>query len=491
MAGFGRLSGLFASKSVEALIAESERPEAGEALPRTLGFFSLTCFGVGSTLGAGIFVLTGTVAAAHAGPAVVLSFVLAGLACALAGLCYAEFASMVPVAGSAYTYAYATLGELVAWTIGWCLILEYLFASAMVAIGWAGYALAMAGDFGLVLPPAFTQAPFDVGRGGLIATGAIVNAPAVAAVMLCTGLLLAGTRASARVNDLIVVAKVIVIVIVGVAGLLFAHPGRWVPFIPPNTGRAGEFGVSGVVTGAAIVFYAYVGFDAVSTMSQETHNPRRTVPLALIASLAICTALYVLIALMITGLADYRLLNVSDPVYVALAAAGTALAWAKPMVGAVVVVGLISALLVTLLGQVRIFYAMARDGLLSKMFMAVHPRFRTPHIGTLVTGATAAIIAGVFPLNLLGELISIGTLLAFAIVCLGVIVLRRRRPDLLRPFRVPGYPWVPLAGIAVCLALMASLPRDTWIRLMAWLVLGFVVYGAYGVKHSRLRRPQP
>jgi APA family basic amino acid/polyamine antiporter len=245
--------------------------------------------------------------------------------------------------------------------------------------------------------------------------------------------------------------------------------------------------MSGVVTGAAIVFYAYVGFDAVSTMSQETHNPRRTVPLALIASLAICTALYVLIALMITGLADYRLLNVSDPVYVALAAAGTALAWAKPMVGAVVVVGLISALLVTLLGQVRIFYAMARDGLLSKMFMAVHPRFGTPHIGTLVTGVTAAIIAGVFPLNLLGELISIGTLLAFAIVCLGVIVLRRRRPDLLRPFRVPGYPWVPLAGIAVCLALMASLPRDTWIRLTVWLVLGFVVYGAYGVKHSRLR----
>ena len=491
MAGIGRSSGLFACKSVESLIGESERPETEQALPRTLGFFSLTCFGVGSTIGAGIFVLTGTVAAAHAGPAVVLSFVLAGLACALAGLCYAEFAAMVPVAGSAYTYAYATLGELAAWTIGWCLILEYLFASAMVAIGWAGYAVAMAADFGLALPPAFTQAAFDVGPGGLVTTGGIINAPAVAVVMLCTGLLLAGTRASARVNDLIVVAKVIVIVIVGVAGLLFAHPGHWVPFIPPNTGRVGEFGVSGVATGAAIVFYAYVGFDAVSTMSQETHDPRRTVPLALIASLAICTALYVLIALMITGLADYRALNVSDPVYVALAAAGPALAWAKPLVGAVVVVGLISALLVTLLGQVRIFYAMARDGLLSKVFVAVHPRWGTPHIGTLVTGATAAIIAGVFPLNLLGELISIGTLLAFAIVCLGVIVLRRRRPDLPRSFRVPGYPWVPLAGIAVCLALMASLPRDTWVRLVVWLVLGLMVYGAYGIKHSRLRWPQP
>jgi APA family basic amino acid/polyamine antiporter len=489
--GVGRLSRLFACKSVESLIADSEQPDVKQALPRTLGFFSLTCFGVGSTIGAGIFVLTGTVAAAHAGPAVVLSFVLAGLACALAGLCYAEFAAMVPVAGSAYTYAYATLGELGAWIIGWCLILEYLFASAMVAIGWAGYAAAMAADFRLVLPPAFTQAPFDVGPGGLVTTGAIFNAPAAAVVMLCTGLLLGGTRASARVNDLIVVAKVIVIVIVGVAGLLFAHPGHWMPFIPPSTGRTGEFGVSGVVTGAAIVFYAYVGFDAVSTMSQETIDPRRTVPLALISSLAICTALYVLIALMITGLADYHALNVSDPVYVALAAAGSALTWTKPLVGAVVVVGLISTLLVTLLGQVRIFYAMARDGLLPKMFVAAHPRWGTPHIGTLVTGATATIIAGVFPLNLLGELISIGTLLAFAIVCVGVIVLRRRRPDLLRPFRVPGYPWVPLGGTAVCVALMASLPRDTWVRLVVWLVLGFVVYGAYGIKHSRLRRPQP
>ena len=486
------MSGLFACKSVEALTAEAEAPGSKTTLPRTLGLFSLTCFGVGSTIGAGIFVLTGTVAAVHAGPAVVLAFVLAGAACALAGLCYCEFAAMVPVAGSAYTYAYATLGELVAWTIGWCLILEYLFASAMVAIGWSGYAVAMVADFGLVLPAALMQAPLDAGPGGLVATGAVFNAPAVAVVAVCTALLLIGTRASARLNDLIVAAKVIVIVVVGVAGLLFvfAHHSHWVPFIPPNTGQPGEFGVSGVVTGAAIVFYAYVGFDAVSTMSQETHNPRRTVPLALIASLTICTALYVLIALMITGLADYRGLNVPDPVYRALAAAGPALAWTKPLVGAVVVVGLISALLVTLLGQVRIFYAMARDGLLPRMFVAVHPRWGTPHIGTLVTGVTAAIVAGVFPLNLLGELISIGTLLAFAIVCIGVMVLRRRRPDLPRSFRVPAYPWIPLTGIAVCLALMASLPRDTWIRLVIWLALGFAVYGAYGAKHSLLRRAQ-
>lgn len=482
---------LFARKSIEALTQDAGALQSGAALPRTLSLFSLTCFGVGSTIGAGIFVLTGTVAAEHAGPAVVLSFVLASFACALAGLCYAEFAGMVPVAGSAYTYAYATLGELVAWIIGWCLILEYLFASALVAIGWSGYAVSMAADFGVVLSPAFTQAPLDVTAAGLVFTGAVINLPAVAVVVLCTGLLLAGTRLSARVNEIIVVAKVAVILVVGIAGLLYANGNHFSPMIPPNSGHFGDFGISGVITGAAIVFYAYVGFDAVSTMAQETHNPRRNVPLALIASLAICTALYVLVALMITGLADYRSLNVPDPVYVAIAQAGPALAWAKPLIGAVVVVGLISALLVTLLGQVRIFYAMARDGLLPKLFMAVHPRWRTPYLGTLVTGISTAVIAGLFPLQLLGELISIGTLLAFAIVCVGVIVLRQRRPDLPRPFRVPGYPWVPLAGIVICIALMLSLPHDTWLRLVIWLVLGFVVYAVYGVRHSQLRQSLP
>ena len=482
---------LFACKSIEALTQDAGALESGAALPRSLSLFSLTCFGVGSTIGAGIFVLTGTVAAEHAGPAVVVSFVLASFACALAGLCYAEFAGMVPVAGSAYTYAYATLGELVAWIIGWCLILEYLFASALVAIGWSGYAVSMAADFGLALSPAFTQAPLNVTAAGVTFTGAVINLPAVAVVVLCTGLLLAGTRASARVNDIIVVAKVAVILVVGIAGLSYANGNHWSPMIPPNTGDFGDFGISGGVTGAAIVFYAYVGFDAVSTMAQETHNPRRNVPLALVASLAIYTALYVLVALMITGLADYRSLNVPDPVYVAIAQAGPALAWAKPLIGAVVVIGLISALLVTVLGQVRIFYAMARDGLLPKLFMAVHPRWRTPHLGTLVTGISTTVIAGLFPLQLLGEVISIGTLLAFAIFCLGVIVLRQRRPDLPRPFRVPGYPWVPLAGIVICIALMASLPRDTWLRLVIWLALGFVVYAAYGVRHSQLRQSLP
>lgn len=497
------MTGLFTCKSVEALNRDagsddwraaaahpSSDPHGASAaqLPRALGPVSLTCLGVGATIGAGIFVLTGTVAAEHAGPAVVLSFILASVACALAGLCYAELAAVVPVAGSAYTYAYATLGELVAWIIGWCLVLEYLFACALVAIGWAGYAVSMAADFGLHLSPAYTQAPFDVGTAGLASTGAFLNVPAVAVVLICTTLLVAGTQVSARINNVIVIANVAAILIVGVAGLLHANPAHWSPFVPPNTGHTGAFGVSGVLTGAAIVFFAYVGFDSVSAMSQETRNAQRTVPLALLTALGICTVLYALIALMVTGLADYHALDVPDPVYVALANAGPSLAWAKALVGAVIVVGLVSALLVTLLGQVRIFFAMARDGLLPESFMRIHPRLKTPHIGTLATGLVAALIAGVFPLALLGELISIGTLLAFAIVCLGVIVLRRRRPELHRPFRVPAYPWIPLAGILVCAALMAALPRGTWIRLVVWLLIGLVTYFGYGARHSALRR---
>jgi APA family basic amino acid/polyamine antiporter len=474
----------FARKSIEALENSAAH---GATLPRTLGLFSLTCFGIGSTIGAGIFVLTGTVAAEHAGPAVVLCFLLASVACALAGLCYAEFAAMVPVAGSAYTYAYATLGEVVAWLIGWCLVLEYLFASALGAIGWSGYVVSLAADLGIRVPAMFTRAPLDVTESGLVATGAVCNAPAVVEIVLCTVLLLAGTRVSAGLNNLIVIVNVAAIVVVGIAGLSFAQIGHWTPFIPMNAGRFGAFGASGVVTGAAMVFFAYVGFDSVSTMAQETQKPQRAVPLALIGGLAICTVLYGLVALMVTGLTDYRTLAVPDPVYVALAAAGPALNWAKSLVTIVIIVGLLSGVLVALLGQVRIFFAMARDGLLPRAFMVVHPRWRIPHVGTIVTGGLAAMIAGIFPLRLLGELISIGTLLAFAIVCVGVIVLRRLRPDLPRPFRVPAYPWTPLLGVVVCLGLMASLPWATWIRLLVWLALGMFIYWGYGARHSVLR----
>jgi basic amino acid/polyamine antiporter, APA family len=484
------MSSLFVRKPVETLANRGPVAHSSPGLPRTLGVFSLTCFGVGCTVGAGIFVLTGTVAAEHAGPAVALSFILASIACALAGLCYAEFAALAPVAGSAYTYAYATLGEIVAWVIGWCLILEYLFACALVAIGWSGYIVSLAGDMGLSFPTVLVQAPVDAGAHGLVMTGACANIPAVLVTLGCTLLLLVGTQVSARINDVIVMVNVVAIVVIGVAGLARAHWRHWVPFVPHNTGHFGAFGLSGVLTGAAIVFYAYVGFDAVSTMAQETREPQRTVPRGLIASLCVCTVLYVLIALMITGLVDYHSLAVPDPVHLALAAGGPALAWAKTLVGVVIGMGLISTLLVTLLGQVRIFYAMASDGLLPACFASLQPRSLVPHIGTWVTGVAAAIIAGVFPLKLLGELISIGTLLAFAIVCLGILVLRIQRPDLPRPFRVPGYPWTPIAGIAVCLALMASLPRGTWIRLVVWLAVGLVVYRVYGWRHSRLRNQQ-
>ena len=464
-----------------------ELAEFDSVLPRTLGLFSLICFGVGSTIGAGIFVLTGTVAAEHAGPAVTLSFLLASIACGFAGLCYAEFAALIPLAGSAYTYAYVAFGEITAWIVGWCLVLEYIFASALVAIGWSGYAQSFSAHFGVHLPAALLQAPFDVSPHGLMMTGAVVNVPAVVAVLLCTALLLVGTQISARINGAIVIANVIAILVMSAIGLMHAHWNYWIPFIPPNAGSFGQFGISGVCAGAALVFYAYVGFDAVSTMSQETRHPTRDVPLALIGALGICTILYVLIALMITGLVDYHLLAVPNPVSVALSADELSQAWVKVLVDAIVAVSLVSALLVTLLGQVRIFFAMARDGLLPAMFAAIHPRWRTLHLGTMVTGLTAAVIAGFFPLRLLGELISIGTLLAFMVVCLGVMVLRRRRPDLKRPFRVPGYPWTPVLGVATCLGLMLSLPRDTWIRLVVWLILGAAVYLAYGRRHSRLR----
>lgn len=481
------MSGLFARKTVESLISP-ERQASSVDLPRTLGLFSLVCFGVGSTIGAGIFVLTGTVAAEHAGPAVALSFAFASIACAFAGICYAEFAALVPVAGSAYTYAYMTFGEIVAWMVGWCLVLEYLFASALVAIGWAGYAQSLAADFGLTLSGSLLQAPFDASANGLAMTGSVANLPAIVAVLLCTALLMIGTQVSARINGFIVIGNIVAILVMSVAGLLHAQVGHWTPFIPPNTGHFGQFGISGVCAGAALVFYAYVGFDAVSTMSQETRNPTRVVPLALIGALVICTFLYVLIAMMVTGLADYHHLAVPNPISVALSEGAPSLSWAKQLADAAIAVSLVSALLVTLLGQIRIFFAMARDGLLPRMFAAVHPRWRTPHLGTLVTGVTAALIAGFFPLRVLGELISIGTLLAFLVVCLGVMALRIRRPELARPFRVPGYPWTPVLGVASCLALMLSLPRDTWIRLLVWLILGAILYLLYGRQHSRLRQ---
>ncbi|HTB64771.1 MAG TPA: amino acid permease [Steroidobacteraceae bacterium] len=481
---------IWARKPVEELCSEAGVDGEVTALPRSIGVFALTCIGVGATVGAGIFVLTGSVAAEHSGPAVGISLLLASIVCLLAGLCYAELAAMIPVAGSAYSYTYATLGEGIAWTVGWCLMLEYLFSASLVAISWAGYAQSSLHQFfGMDLPAAWMSAPFDVKDAWHIyRTTTFANLPALLVTVACTLLLLGGLKTSARVNNVMVVAKVIAILVVVFVGAGYVHTSLWHPYIPPNTGQFGVYGWSGVFQGTAILFFAYIGFDAVSTMGQETRNPQRTVPLSLLLGLGICAALYLAVSFVVTGLVGYKDLDVPDPMYLALDRAGPAVAWAKYLVGFVAVVGLVSVLLVTLMGQVRIFYAMGRDGLLPAAFARVHPRTRTPHIGTIVTGVVSSIAAGLLPLALLNDIISMGTLLAFGIVCGGVLVLRRTRPDLPRPFKAPGGSWVPLAGALCCAGLMATLPRLAWIGFIFWLVIGLAVYAWYGATRSKLQR---
>jgi basic amino acid/polyamine antiporter, APA family len=484
-----RAVSIWARKSLEQLRDEAMAHADASVLPRSLGRFALTCFGVGSTIGAGIFVLTGTVAAQHAGPAVALSFALASLVCLLAGLCYAELASMLPVAGSAYSYAYATLGEGVAWLVGWCLVLEYLFSCALVAIGWSSYVQSGLRDLGFELPALLRAAPFTIDRThGLIATGALVDLPAVLIIALCTSVLLGGLRSSAAINSIIVIGKVAVIIAITVAAAGHVDPANWHPFVPPNAGTFGVYGWSGVMQGTAILFFAYIGFDAVSTLGQEARDPQRTIPASLIASLAICAVLYIAVSLTVTGLVSYRELNVPDPIYRALSAAGGSLVWAKSLVGCIAVFGLISVVFATLIGQSRIFYAMGRDGLLPAAFARVHRRTGAPYVGTLVTAGIAVFAAGCLPLALLGELISIGTLLAFGVVCVGVVVLRIVRPDTPRPFRAPWVPFTPIAGATACAYLMWTLPSATWIRLILWLAIGCLLYGLYGRRHSRLRQ---
>lgn len=479
--------GLWSTKSIAQLQDDSGGEHGG--LKRTLTALNLTLLGIGAIIGAGIFVLTGTAAAQYAGPALVLSFVLAGLGCLFAGLCYAEFAAMIPIAGSAYTYGYATMGELIAWIIGWDLILEYLFTASTVSVGWSAYFVAFLQDYlGIHLPDALTRAPLDMAAGSHVPhlSGSVVNLPAVLLVLLITALLVVGIRESARFNNLMVFVKLTVVLLVIGCGAAYVNSANWKPFIPENTGTFGHFGWSGVLRGAGVIFFAYIGFDAVSTAAQETKNPQRSLPIGILASLGVCTVLYVLMALVMTGMAHYSTLNVAKPVYVAIASAGPALSWLKLLVALAAIAGLASVVLVMMMGQPRIFYSMARDGLLPEVFSRVHPKFHTPWLATLITGLVAAVIAGLFPIGLLGELVSIGTLFAFVIVCAGVIVLRYKRPELERPFRTPMVPLVPALGILCCGGLMVGLSVDTWVRLFVWMAIGLGVYFGYGRHRSKV-----
>jgi basic amino acid/polyamine antiporter, APA family len=458
-------------------------------LRRALGPGALIALGIGAIIGTGIFVLTGLAAAQHAGPALVVSFIMAGFACALAGLCYAEFAAMIPVSGSAYSYTYATLGEGVAWFVGWLLVLEYLFAAATVSVGWSGYVVSLLNQIGLHLPDTISKSPFTRVEGrGIIATGAILNFPAVLVIAAITALCYSGIKQSANFNTAVVTIKIIVIVLFIGFGVSYINVANWHPFIPPNEGP-GRYGWDGVGQAAAIIFFAYIGFDAVSTAAQEAKNPQRDMPIGILGSLIVCTILYIAVSTVLTGMVHYTKLNVPAPIAYTLDQYPS-LGWLGFLIKLGAIAGMTSVILVMILGQSRIFFTMSQDGLLPGAFSRVHPKFQTPGFSTLVTGTVAATVGGLLPVNILGELVSFGTLTAFLVVCIGVLILRKTRPDIRRPFRVPAAPVVCILGALSCAYLIYKLPTDTWIRAAVWTLIGFAIYFLYGYKHSALNKPR-
>jgi APA family basic amino acid/polyamine antiporter len=478
------LKQLAARKSVAAIAREIE---TGPRLKRVLSARTLTSIGLGSMIGSGVFVLSGTVAANHTGPAVTLAFLIAAIGCGLAAICYAELASLIPVSGSAYSYTYATLGEGVAWFVGWNLALEYMMSAATVAVGWSGYVVNLLEEAGLHLPAALTSAPIGkTAAHTLETTGALVNLPAVLIVAALTWVCYRGIRESAAMNDIMVVIKVAIIVLFIVVGISFVDTANWHPYLPENTGEFGHFGMSGVMMGAAIIYFAYIGFDTAATTAQEARDPQRDVPAGILGALAISTVLYIAMGAVMTGMVSYEKLNVAAPVAVALDA-HPSLFWLGLPVKIGAIVGMTSVILMSILGQPRIFMAMSRDGLLPPQLQKVHPKHQTPHVGTIITGVIACFFAGVFPIDVLGELVSIGILLAFTAVCAGVLVLRYTMPEAPRAFRVPFAPVTCTAGVLMCLGLTLFLPHDTWIRLLIWTAIGFAIYFGYGYWNSKLR----
>jgi basic amino acid/polyamine antiporter, APA family len=458
-----------------------------ERLKQTLSAWSLMAIGIGATIGTGVFVLTGTVAANQSGPAITLSLMIAAFGSTLAALCYAEFAAFLPVPGSAYSYTYATLGEAVAWFIGWNLLLEYGISASAVAVSWSGYVVNLLADAHIHLPAILVNAPLqESATGHLVATGAIINVPAVLIIAAMSWVCYVGIRETARATNVMVALKVGVIVIFVVAGLKFINPANWHPYIPPNTGTFGHFGWTGVLQGAGIIFFSYVGFDTASTTALEARNPQRDLPIGIIGTLVVSTVLYVAMAAVVTGMVPYFRLNDPQPVAVALDA-HPALSWLGVFLKLGIIAGMTSVILTSLLGQPRILLSMADDGLLPPAMSRCHSRFKTPHVSTVITGIGAAAIAGVFPLDVLADLISIGILLAFAVVCIGVLVMRCTRPEVHRPFRVPAAWLLCPLGAIVCAGTTYFLSNATWIRLVIWTAIGMAIYALYGYKHSRLR----
>jgi basic amino acid/polyamine antiporter, APA family len=459
-----------------------------QRLKQVLGPWALTSIGLGATIGTGVFVLTGQVAAEQSGPAVTLSFLIAAFGSALAALCYAEFATFLPVPGSAYSYTYATLGEGIAWFIGWNLLLEYAISASAVAVSWSAYVVNLLKGWDITLPDVLIHAPYEQNPDGhLFATHSFLNVPAVLIVAAMSYVCYVGISHSARANTIMVTLKVAIILVFMVAGLKYINTANWHPYIPPNTGKFGHFGLSGILQGSAVIFFSYVGFDTASTTALEARNPQRDLPLGIIGALVISTLLYVGMAIVMTGMVPFTSLKVDEPVAVALDA-HPQLAWLAPLVKAGIIIGMTSVILASLLGQPRILLSMADDGLLPPVMRRCHPRYKTPHIATIITGVVAALFAGIFPLDVLSEVISIGILLAFAVVCIGVLVMRKKRPDAPRPFRVPWAPFVCILGALVCLAMCFALSNATWLRLLIWTAVGMGIYAAYGYRHSRLRQ---